>query len=90
MSGHGVVVNRISYFKATKRWLNLRDPKTWSEKLFWLNKYWQPEEKAICADKYRVREWIAKKGYADILLPLHGIYNKAEDIDFDELPNRLC
>jgi hypothetical protein len=88
-SGHGVVVNRISYFKATKKWLNIRNPKTWSEKLFWLNKYWQPEEKAICADKYRVREWIAKKGYADILLPLHGIYNKAEDIDFDELPNRF-
>ena len=88
-SGHGVIVNRISYFKATRKWLNLRNPKTWSEKLFWLNKYWQPKEKAICADKYRVREWIAKKGYADILLPLHGVYDKAEDINFDELPKRF-
>lgn len=88
-SGHGVIVNRISYFKATKRWLNLRNPKTWSEKLFWLNKYWQPKEKAICADKYRVREWIANKGYAEILLPLLGVYDKAEDINFDDLPNRF-
>lgn len=88
-SGHGVVVNRISYFKATRKWLNLRNPNTWSEKLFWLNKFWQPEEKAICADKYRVREWVAEKGYADILLPLHGVYDKAEDINFDELPNRF-
>lgn len=89
LSGHGVIVNRISYYKATKRWLNLRNPKTWSEKLFWLNKYWQPEEKSICADKYRVREWVAQKGYPDILLQLLGVYDKAEDIVFEDLPNRF-
>ena len=88
-SGHGVWVNRISYYKATKKWLHLRNPKTWSEKLFWLNKYWQPEEKAICADKYRVRDWVAQKGYPDILLQLLGVYDKAEDIVFEDLPNRF-
>lgn len=89
LSGLGVIVNRISFFKATKRWLNFRNPKTWSEKLFWLNQYWQPEEKSICADKYRVRDWVTKKGHSDILLPLLGVYEKAEDINFDELPNRF-
>ena len=89
LSGHGVWVNRISYYKATKKWLHLRNPKTWSEKLFWLNEYWQPEEKSICADKYRVRDWVAQKGYPDILLQLLGVYDKAEDIVFEDLPNRF-
>lgn len=89
LSGHGVIVNRISYFKATKKWLNLRNPKTWSEKLFWLNKYWQPEEKSICTDKYRVRDWVAKKGCADILLPILGVYDKAENIVFEDLPKKF-
>lgn len=89
LSGFGVWVNRVSYFKATKKWLNLKNPKTWSEKLFWLNKYWQPELKSICADKYRVREWVAQKGYSDILIPMLGVYDKSEDIVFEDLPNRF-
>ena len=87
--GLGILVNRISFYKNTGRRLNLKNPKTWSEKLFWLNAYWQPEVKSICADKYRVRDFVTSKGYVDILLPLHGVWGKPDDIDFDALPNRF-
>lgn len=43
----------------------------------------------MCTDKYAVREYIASKGYADILNKLYGVYNNVEDIDFEALPNQF-
>ena len=42
-----------------------------------------------CADKYKVREYITSKGYEDILVPLYGVYERVEDIDFEKLPNKF-
>ena len=46
------LVMRVSYRHHSGHKLNLKNPQTWSEKLIWLNKYWQPELKSIGADKY--------------------------------------
>lgn len=85
----GVLVNRISFWKYTGRRLNLKNPKTWSEKLFWLNIYWRPDIKSICADKYKVRDFVASRGYEDILLPLLGVWESPSNIDFSNLPQRF-
>lgn len=66
-----------------------RHPKTLRDKLMWLTRYYRQPEKAICADKYRVREYVAGKGLDSILIPLIGVYDKAEDIDFDALPDQF-
>ena len=87
--GLGDLANFITFYKHTGRFLNLKNPKTWSEKLFWLNKYWQPDIKSVCADKYRVRDFIVDKGLGDILLPLLGVWSNADEIDFGTLPNRF-
>lgn len=42
-----------------------------------------------CSDKYGVREYISSKGLGNILVPLYGIYNDAEEIDFEELPSKF-
>jgi len=81
--------NQLNYFLVTGRLLNLDNPKTWSEKLFWLNYHWQPQIKADCTDKFKVREFIESKGYSDSLIPLLGKWNNANEIDFDQLPNRF-
>lgn len=41
------------------------------------------------ADKYRVREYVEKKGFKEILVPLYGVYDRFEDIDFLELPSQF-
>ncbi|MBR5661794.1 MAG: glycosyltransferase [Bacteroidales bacterium] len=41
----------------------------------------------LCADKYRVREYVESKGLGEMLIPLLGVWNNAEDIDFDLLPD---
>ena len=41
------------------------------------------------ADKYAVREYIRKKLGSKYLIPLLGVWQKAEDIDFDSLPDQF-
>ncbi len=44
---------------------------------------------AVFADKIAVKDLIAKKGYASILVPTLGIWDNADDINFNELPDRF-
>lgn len=68
---------------------NYRHPKTFRDKLMWLARYYRQPEKTICADKYKVREYVAGKGLASILIPLVGVYDRAEEIDFEALPRQF-
>lgn len=60
-----------------------------SEKLCWLSWYWRDHIKAKLADKYQMRDWVVKeKGLPeDLLVPLLGVYKRAEEIDYDKLPD---
>ena len=40
----------------------------------------------ICSDKYKVRDYVRQHGLGHILTKLYGVYNNADDIDFDKLP----
>lgn len=63
--------------------------KTYNEKLQWLKLYDSTPLKTKLADKYLVREWIKEKIGEKYLIPLLGVYDRFEDIDFDKLPNRF-
>ena len=54
-----------------------------------MNHHWQPEIKSLCADKYRVREFLKQQSLENILVDLLGVWEKAEDIDFDKLPDKF-
>lgn len=68
---------------------NYANPILLRDKLMWLTRYYQQPEKTVCADKYKVREYVTSKGLASILIPLIGVYDNPEDIDFDALPNQF-
>lgn len=68
---------------------NYDSPKLLKDKLMWLTRYYQQPEKTVCADKYKVREYVAGKGLSSILIPLLGVYDRAEDINFEVLPNQF-
>ena len=42
-----------------------------------------------CTDKYEVRGYVEEKGLGEYLIPLIGIYNNVEDIDFKSLPQQF-
>lgn len=92
---HRIVPNEIMskvYFRIVmKKKLNLDSPKTFNEKLQWMKLYYYPNDPVVvrCADKYAVREYIETKGYGDKLVPLLGVWDRAEDIKWDILPDRF-
>lgn len=80
------------YFKIVLgKKLNLEDPKTFNEKIQWCKLNFFPKNKTViqCADKYAVRDYIRAKGYENTLTPLLGVWDKAEDIDWNSLPNKF-
>lgn len=64
-------------------------PKDLIEKIFWLTLYSDMTLWSLCADKYRMREYVKSCGLSDYLPKLLGKWDKAEDIDFKDLPNEF-
>lgn len=77
------------YYKNTKCKLNLSCPKTFNEKIQWSKLYDSTPIKSKLADKYAVREWIKEKIGKQYLIPLFGVYDRFEDIDFKSLPEQF-
>lgn len=76
------------YFK-TGLWLNLDNPLTYNEKIQWLKLYDATEIKTRLVDKYLVRDWVKDMIGEEHLVPLLGVWDNFDDIDFDSLPNRF-
>lgn len=73
----------------TGKKLNLANPVTYQDKLNWLKLYYRNPQYTKLVDKYAVREWIAEKVGEEFLVPLYGVYNTFEEIDFDKLPDQF-
>lgn len=69
--------------------LDLKNPKTFNEKLQWLKLYDRNPLYTQLVDKYEVRKYVEKVLGSEYLVPLFGIYNSFEEIDFDALPNEF-
>ena len=79
----------LQYWYITHKKLHLDHPKTYTEKLQYLRLYVYPKDQLVskCAGRVGVREYVKEKGFEDLLIPIHGIYDHFEDIPFDALPN---
>lgn len=67
--------------------LNLKHPITFNEKLQWLKLYGRRPIDTVLSDKYAVKEFIAKTIGSKYVIPLLGVWDKFDDIDFDKLPD---
>lgn len=85
------LASKYIYRRTFHKKLNLKQPKTFNEKLMWLKlkKYTDSELVTQCVDKYRVREYVIAMGFEDILTPLIGVWNSVEEIAFDMLPDKF-
>lgn len=76
-----------------KRWcgksLDWEHPKNLNEKIQWLLCYSDTSEWTRLSDKVKVREYVAQKGFAHILVPLLGTWKKSADVPFDSLPEKF-
>ena len=81
---------KLIYLRIFKTLPNLDNPQKFSEKLFWLKVYNGKFLKPLiqlCYDKFTVRQYLKEKGYEKYLNEIYGIYDNANEIDFNKLPN---
>lgn len=69
--------------------LDLKRPQTYNEKIQWMKVHYRNPLYTQLADKYGVREYISKRIGEEYLIPLIGVYDKFDDIDFDTLPEQF-
>lgn len=84
-----ITFSKVAYKFKMGRKLNLKNPKSLSEKINYLNIYEENEIASKGADKYKVRSFIEEAGYGEYLVELIGVYNKVDEIDFEKLPSKF-
>lgn len=79
----------IKYKLEMNQKLNLKEPKTFNEKLQWLKLYDRKPEYTKMVDKYEAKKYVADIIGEEYIIPTLGVWDKFEDIDFTKLPNQF-
>lgn len=69
--------------------LDLKNPRTFNEKLQWLKLYDRKDIYTTMVDKYAVKNYVASIIGEDYIIPTLGVWQRFEDIDFETLPNQF-
>ena len=69
--------------------LNLKNPKTFNEKLQWMKVYDRKPLYTTLVDKHGAKEYIAENLGKEYIIPTLGVWEKFDDIDFDSLPDQF-
>lgn len=62
---------------------------TYNEKIQWIKLYDKNPLNAMLSDKYKVCDWVADKIGEEYLIPLYGVWDNFDDIDFSKLPRQF-
>lgn len=79
----------IDHFLAMGQWPNLKNPRTFNEKLQWLKLHDKREEYTQMVDKYEAKKYVAGIIGEDYIIPTLGVWDNFEDIDFSTLPSQF-
>ena len=80
---------RMYYKDRTGRELNLSNPETYDDKLWFLKLHIRDPLMTKCTDKYLVRDYVTECGLGHILNELYAVYERFDEIDFLKLPERF-
>jgi len=82
---------KTHYYIKFRKKLNLTNPTNFNEKIQWLKfNELNDDIYTLCADKYKVREYVRLKGCGEILNELYGVYDDSRDIDYRALPDKFA
>lgn len=83
------VFMRIAFKSEMGYSLNLKKPRTYSEKIQWSKLYDRKKIYNTFVDKYAVRQYVAETIGDEYLIPLIGLYDSVEEIEWDILPDQF-
>lgn len=69
--------------------LDLKNPKTFNEKLQWLKLHDRKPEYTQMVDKYLAKKYIAERIGEEYIIPTLGVWDRFDEIDFDALPDQF-
>ena len=75
--------NRVGYK------LNLKEPRTFNEKLQWLKLNDIHEEYTMMVDKVAAKPYVAGIIGDEYIIPTIGVWNSVEEVNWEELPNQF-
>ena len=68
---------------------DFNNPRTFCEKLQWLKLHNRKDEYTVMADKYLAKQYVTDKVGSQYVVPLLGVWDRFDDIDFDALPDQF-
>lgn len=77
------------YKKRTGEHLDWNNLRTYNEKMQWAKLFDKNPLKITLSDKYLVRNWVKDTIGEEYLIPLLGVWNKFDEIEFEKLPERF-
>lgn len=80
---------KLIYLFELHKWPDLKNPKTFNEKLQWLKLHDRRPEYTTMVDKYAVKEYVARIIGDEHIIPTLGVWNSFDEIDFNKLPNQF-
>ncbi len=80
---------RIEFWLKKGKRLHLNNPQTFCEKIQWLKLYNRKPEYTMMVDKLAVKTYVAEKIGREYVIPVLGVWDKPEDIDFASLPEQF-
>lgn len=69
--------------------LDWDNPQSYTAKLQWMKLYYRNPILSQFIDKYEVKAEVAKRIGAEHVIPTYGVWERAEDIDFEALPEKF-
>lgn len=82
--------HKYVYYTLRGKWPNFKHPKDLSEHILAAMSKKSFSKYADCADKVKVRDYIISKGLGHLLLNIYGSWSDANDINFDDLPDKFA
>ena len=80
---------KLKYYYHFGEKLNLKNPRTFNEKLQWLKLHNRNPQYTKMVDKYEVKKYVSKVLDKQYVIPTLEVWNTFEEIDFDALPNQF-
>lgn len=70
-------------------WIQWKHPKTFTEKIQWLKIYDRRPEYVTMVDKYAVKKYVADLLGSEYVIPILGVWNSPEEIEWENLPKQF-
>lgn len=77
---------KLEYFSGMRKFPNIKNPKTFNEKLQWLKLNDIHSEYGLLVDKADAKDYVAEIIGKEYIIPTLGVWNSFDEIDFDALP----